>query len=117
MDRGIERDSPSIGQTPERNVGLQPERRTAPEKAAGRDREMAPSRDRALRLSEPELRTLFEIGRFRTVAVQDLSNHRYPGESSKMEHNLASLIALGLVQRRTAALDRGRGTLTVLVLT
>jgi hypothetical protein len=117
MDRGIDRETPQVPPTPERTIEPPPERRSAPEAASRRDREPTPNRDRALPMSESERHTLFEIGRFRTVAVQDMANHRYGGETSKMQRDLRSLQALGLVQRRTAILSRERGQLTVLVLT
>ena len=73
-----------------------------------------PGRDR---FSPQEKESLFDIGRFRTVAVQDLAYHRYSGKNQELERDLQSLLALGLVQRRTALVANGRYKLTVLVLT
>jgi hypothetical protein len=69
------------------------------------------------RIRQREQETLFDIGRFRTVAVEDLVKHRYGGKSHELREDLRSLLALGLVQRRTALVANGRQKLTVLVLT
>lgn len=75
-------------------------------------------RDREVyRIADRERGTLMEIGRFRTIAVQDLANHRYGGSSAHLRDDLQSLLALGLVQRRTALIANGRQKLAVLVLT
>jgi DNA-binding MarR family transcriptional regulator len=69
------------------------------------------------RVSESERRTLFEVGRFRTVAVEDLSRHAYGNQPSRLQRDLRSLAAQGLIQRRTAWVGGRQGRLDVLVLT
>lgn len=59
---------------------------------------------------------MYDIGRFRTVAVEDLSKQRYTGNAGQMRQDLRSLVAQGLVQRRTVWLGPKKGTLAVLVL-
>lgn len=71
----------------------------------------------AWRLTDREKATVLDIGSFRTVAVQDLCNHKYQGKSSEMEKDLETLIARGLVQKRTALTAQGRGRLVLCVLT
>jgi hemin uptake protein HemP len=85
--------------------------------AFSRDREAVPGRFRTFRVSDAERETLFDIGRFRTVAEVDLARFRYAGNSLQMEQDLRSLASQGLVQRRTAWIGRGHGKLDVLVLT
>lgn len=77
----------------------------------------APDRPTWDRLSEGPRAALLDIGRFRTVAVRDLANHRYLGNASSMQQDLRFLSALGLVQKRTALIAQGRAKLSVLVLT
>lgn len=81
------------------------------------EREVALDRQRYDGLTDIRRAALFEIGRFRTVAVQDLANHLYGGEASRLRQDQQALMALGLVQRRTALVASGRAKLTVLVLT
>jgi hypothetical protein len=85
--------------------------------AASRDRVAIPGRHRTLRISEAERRTLIEIGRFRTVAVEDLARNQYAGRAKDMWQDLRSLAAQGLLERRTAWVGRRQGTLEVVVLT
>jgi len=68
-------------------------------------------------ITDRERETLVDIGRFRTVAVEDLANHRYGGKGSELSQDLRGLVAQGLVQRRTALVAQGRHKLTVVVLT
>jgi hypothetical protein len=53
-------------------------------------------------LSPAERETMREIGRFRTVAVEDLSRYRYSGKSQVMRQDLRSLCA-SAHERRCAA--------------
>lgn len=89
----------------------------SPDRHASRERLPVLSRGRSCRVSEAELETLYEIGRFRTLAVQDLVNHKYKGNSTELQQDLRALVAQGLVQRRTAWLHGGKGQLSVVVLT
>jgi hypothetical protein len=90
---------------------------SAPNRANERPDPVRSNRDRPERFCPQEKEALFDIGRFRTVAVQDLAYHRYGGKSQELDRDLQSLLALGLVQRRTALVANGRYKLTVLVLT
>ena len=81
-----------------------------------REGRSVPERDRAV-LSERQRETLYDIGRFRTVAVEDLVTHRYQKNAAPMREDLRALLAQGLVQRRTALVAQGRQKLAVLVLT
>ena len=49
--------------------------------------------------------------------MEDLVNHRYDGKGSELRGDLRSLLAQGLVERRTAFVAQGRHRLAVLVLT
>src|SRR5689334_9813754 len=55
------------------------------------------ARGQIYQVTETQRETMFELGRFRTVAVEDLANHRYKGESREMASDLRTLIAQGLV--------------------
>ena len=72
---------------------------------------------RMFQMSPTELETLRDIGRFRTVAVEDLTHHRYAGEGTQMQQDLRSLMDQGLIQKRTAWLNNNQGKLSVVVLT
>ena len=106
MDRDHTPDSREIEPSPAREIA----RERAP-------REKQPERESRYSITEREQETLFDIGRFRTVAVEDLVNHRYGGKGSELRADLRSLLAQGLVERRTAFVDQGRHKLAVLVLT
>jgi hypothetical protein len=73
--------------------------------------------DRPCRISPAERDTLAEIGRFRTVALDDLARYKYGGHRAEMMQDLRSLRAQGLLQRRTIWTGGCRSRLTVLVLT
>ena len=82
------------------------------------------SRTYAYVLSEAEIKTMWEIGRFRTIPVEDLTRYRYQGNKDQTQQDLQSLQSQGLVQRRsvwgstaTRAKARRGDRLTVLVLT
>jgi hypothetical protein len=68
-------------------------------------------------LSPREKETLFDLGRFRTIAVEDLLKLRYAGKRGELNKDLESWLALGLVQKRTALVAKGRLKLNVMVLT
>jgi DNA-binding MarR family transcriptional regulator len=55
--------------------------------------------DRGLR--DSELRTLRDIGIFRSLSVEDLTEHRYARNQTKATNDLDSLLRNGLIQRRT----------------
>src|SRR6266849_132014 len=101
MERDVDRDAREAG------VGAAvPERLPAPREArdrplASREHTLLRERGYAYRLRPAELETMHDIGRFRTVAMEDLARHRYDGEPGRMQQDLRSLRAQGLVQWRT----------------
>jgi len=68
-------------------------------------------------LTATESKTLWDIGRFRTVAVRDLERFLYSRDAAKARCDLQALAEKGLVQRRTVLLNRRVGKLAVAVLT
>jgi hypothetical protein len=58
-----------------------------------------------------------EIGRFRTVAIDDLGRNLYHGNTAQMREDLRFLRDRGLVQLRTARTRGQGGKLPVVVLT
>jgi len=69
------------------------------------------------RLSPEELETMHDIGRFRTVALADLAQHRYQGKAAILQTHLGSLQAQGLAQKRTVWSGPRTQKLAVVVLT
>lgn len=109
---------------PERNAELQPPERT-PERIRSDEPKPEPSREHhpiigrtyAYSLSEAELETMQDIGRFRTIATSDLTSHRYQGNSDHMRQDLQWLARQGLVRERTAWTNTGKDRQEVVVLT
>ena len=58
-------------------------------------------RDRGYRLSDSEVRTIAELGRFRVIAAHDLAQHAYGGREDQVATDLQNLIRKGLVRRGT----------------
>jgi hypothetical protein len=58
-------------------------------------------RDQGYRLTETQIRTIAELGKFRVVAAYDLGQHAYHGEHELAEKDIAYLIAHGLARRGT----------------
>lgn len=113
MDRDIERD-PRDGMpdmTIERSVD--PRQQPVP----SREHALVRMRGSIYRLSPAELETMYDIGRFRTVAIVDLARHRYRGEIPAMQQDLRALRAQGLVQTRTVWNGPRIQNLPVVVLT
>jgi len=119
MDRGIDREVPHIEAqmpTPDRQKTPEPpETRVQPADVPGRDE--APSRLRPYDVRGAQGETLYDIGRFRTVAEEDLCRQRYHANKRTMHRDLRSLAEQGLLQRRTVWLNRNADRLAVLVLT
>lgn len=82
-----------------------------------REREVVRDNNRVWRVSDAEHQLLWDIGRFRTVAVDDLLKYAYAGRGRELRDDLRSLSAQGLVRRRRALMRNGQGSLDVLVLT
>ncbi len=72
-------------------------------------------RDRSYRLRDSEIRTLTEVGRFRTVDEADLRNHEYNGDRRRASADLRSLRDQGLVETHRIRTANG-GRLDVVVL-
>ena len=93
---------------PNRDVSKDDDRRTHHPERAGRAR---------YSLSADERQTMADIGRFRTVTTDDLTNIRYKGNQSHSRADLKSLLAQGLVQSKSVWTGRDRETDTFLTLT
>lgn len=57
--------------------------------------------DRGYRLSESEIRTIIELGKFRVVATHDLAEHAYARQGQTVDRDLANLVRQGLVRKGT----------------
>lgn len=66
------------------------------------------TRDRETGLSADQKATLAEIGKFRTLAVNDLVRYRYAGEFGRTQQDLRRLCEQGLAERRTIQTKDGR---------
>src|SRR5690242_15477517 len=105
MSRSIEREEPepssrmplaqgrsgsgSAAQNPSPSAGVRGAARPrAPELPSSRDRASVRVRSERYRLSEAESAVLFDVGRFRTIAVDDLRVHRYGGDPTALEQDL-----------------------------
>ena len=60
------------------------------------------ARDRPLLLRDSEIRTLAEIGTFRTITVRDLSLYRHGGNGQQAHWEVRNLTRKGLIKVRTA---------------
>jgi DNA-binding transcriptional MocR family regulator len=68
---------------------------------AQRERTEILDRDRSYSLRPSEIHTLTEVGKFRVVAVEDIANHAYAGDRSRLDSDLRNLIHQRLVERRS----------------
>lgn len=109
----LERDA--VQQTQERAQELP--RETEPRSELSREPQTISGRTYAYCLSPAELETMREIGRFRTVAMEDLARIRYQGNADQMRQDLPALADQGLIQCRTAWTRANREKLAVVVLT
>lgn len=69
------------------------------------------------RLSNKERRTMAEIGRFRTVSVEDLAREGYNGDTAKMRQDIRHLRSHKLLQTRSLWRAKERDRLEVVALT
>ena len=107
---------------PERNAVPRPMERT-PERTQGdvvrselsREHKSIIGRTYAYSLSEAEIETMQDIGRFRTIAASDLAAHQYQGNRDQMRQDLRWLARQGLVEERTAWTN-GRNRMEVIAL-
>jgi len=110
---------------PDERIELQTERSSTDRKEPDRETKDPPSRTpRAIQergytyqISPADLETMREIGRFRTVAIEDLRRTLYQGDAGQIREDLRSLRDQGLVQLKAARTRSGRGKLPVVVLT
>ena len=58
-------------------------------------------RDRGYQLTETEIRTLAELGKFRAISTHDLTRHVYAASQGNAARDFHSLIRQGLVRKRT----------------
>lgn len=84
------------------------------------DPEVRHARDRTQerpRLSSSEEKTLWDAGRFRIVATQDLAREHYNGNHSRLQKDLTHLAQLKLIERHTVPTSNRGGRLSVVTLT
>jgi hypothetical protein len=55
--------------------------------------------DRGYRLSESEIRTIVELGKFRVIATHDLSQFAYNGNRKQAVHDVQNLVRQGLARK------------------
>src|ERR1700730_196990 len=67
---------------------------------AQRERAEIHDRHRSYSLRPSEVHTLTEVGKFRVVAVEDIAQHAYVGDRSRLESDLRNLIKQRLIERR-----------------
>ncbi len=58
-------------------------------------------RDRGYRLSESQIRTAAELGKFRVIAAQDLAEYAYNGNREDAHRDIENLVRQGLARKRT----------------
>jgi hypothetical protein len=87
-------------QTPERSPERPPEDRR-PEIHFRDGRAVLYDRDRGYRLSESEIRTIIELGKFRVIATHDLSEHAYNGQREMADRDVQNLVRQGLARKGT----------------
>jgi hypothetical protein len=68
-------------------------------------------------LSESQVHTLTEIGRFRTVSNEDLEQFHYQTDAGQMRQDCRPLLNQGLIQTRSLWRGRDKERLTVVTLT
>lgn len=121
MDRDFDHDGRDPQALPRADLKRSLYRPPAPDardrNALSRDHRLLTLRDSTYRLSDAELATLYDIGRFRTVAIEDLGRHRYQGNTAVMRQDLRALAAQGLLHVRTIWTGPRRRALPVAVLT
>jgi hypothetical protein len=73
-------------------------------------------RNRTYQLRDSELHALTEVGQFRVVAIHDLAQFAYYGDSSRMQNDLANLSRQGPV-KQTSIMDSDLSTIRAVTLT
>jgi hypothetical protein len=92
-------------------------RRQGASPCPSRERESIQNHGYRYQISPAEIDTMRQIGRFRTIAIDDLRRHEYGGKSAEMRDDLRSLVAQGLIQQRTVWTGRPGEKLHLVVLT
>jgi hypothetical protein len=96
---------------------LEPDRDKGNRQALSREPMSRVGSNFAYQVSAEQLETMYDIGRFRTVATTDLAHQRYPRRGGELREDLRSLADQGLIQKHTILTDRNRVKLAVVVLT
>lgn len=119
MDREISSDprQNQISRQEVQEAGRSREQNPRNKPTTGRSRPSSQRRDRDVPLSDPERQTLAEIGRFRTLCVEDLARERYGGDTGKVRQDLRHLCSQKLLQTRSVWLAKQRDPLEVVTLT
>lgn len=112
MSRDIEPERPEFNSANQRDARLRPN-----EPRASRDHDLVRLRGYLYRTSPAERELLHDIGRFRAVALADLGQHLYRGDTARLRQDLNALRAQGLIQTRTFWSGPGRQKLTLVALT
>jgi hypothetical protein len=68
-------------------------------------------------ISHDEVRTMYDIGRFRIIRDQDLAAFRYRSKEALMKQDVQALLAQGLIQRKTLWTGRNKDVNALLALT
>jgi hypothetical protein len=97
----------SIGRAAQNDAPAGPNRpveidRSTPVRRAPERRSSHQDRDRAYPLRASEIRAMADIGRFRTIDAQDLTQFAYGGDAKRMEQEVENLRDQGLVEEKTA---------------
>ncbi len=90
---------------------------TPSQSQTSREHALYATRGSSFRLSTAQLDTMNDVGRFRTVAVIDLEQHRYSGSAGAAGDDLRTLQMQGLVQTKTVRASARQVPLRVVVLT
>jgi len=116
----MDRDIPSDATNPEIHPqDLREESHSRHEHGRERSEDMwrRPDDRREYSLSESQLQTLSEIGRFRTIANNDLERYRYHNDTARMRQECRALLNQHLIQTRSLWRGRDKERLTVVTLT
>jgi hypothetical protein len=71
---------------------------------------------RSLPIDARQERVLWDAGRFRTLAISDLTREHYAGDHARLQQDLKYLARLGFIERHTISLASNR-TLSLITLT
>ena len=96
----FERNTTQETQSKERSVEPKPEERI-PQLHFSDGRAVLSDRDRGYRLTESEMRTATDLGKFRIIGTNDLAQHAYSGYREKAKKEIENLVRLGLARKGT----------------